>query len=204
MTSQDTASFARQVRWALHHLYDPGELRASPLMACFGLDAQQGPAALRRVLLEGIEALKPRASTPADAKGWRTYRALYYRYSEQFPPQQVAKALGLSERQLRRQEGIALGMLADYLLTRYDILQSPCDAGQPAGGEGPQAPSREEELHYLEKSLPSEAVALEEIVHGALKTAAPLQRALGVTVECTLPAELPRLAGQGASLRQAL
>ncbi len=200
------APLVRQIRRALHNLYDPGELRRSPLIGLLDLEAQGGAAALRRILLEGIEALKPRPETPPDAKGWRVYRALYHRYTEQFTPQQVARALGLSERQLRRQQSIALRALAELLCTRYG-LRPDGTRGQPRSAEGAddmQAPTREQELAYLGKSLPSEAVAAETVIHAALRTAAPLQHALRVQVECILPPTLPRLAGQAPTLRQAL
>ncbi|MDI7277204.1 MAG: response regulator [Anaerolineae bacterium] len=198
--------FVRQLRWALHHLYDPGELARSPLMQLFGLEPRQGATALRHILLEGIEALRPRPGTPAEAGGWRTYRALYHRYAEQFTPQQVARALGLSERQLRRQQSVALRALAEHLLAR-SRLRSEGDSSRMSpserDGEAP-APTREQELEYLERSLPSEAVAAEAVIQSALRTALPLQQALDVQVDCALPAALPRLAGQGPTLRQAL
>ncbi len=206
---QAPSPLVRQLRWALHHLYDPGELRKSPLVALFGLDMQEGAPALRRILLEAIEALKPRPNVPPQAKGWRIYRALYHRYGEQFAPREVAKALGLSIRQLRRQESVALQVLADYLTSRYGL--DPAGLGpEPAppfaeDEETPsEAPSREQELKWLEKSLPSEAVALSEVIPAVLKVAGPLSQALAVSVETALPEPLPRLAVPSGTLRQAL
>lgn len=208
--SQAAPPFVRQLRWTLRHLYDPAELGKSPLLELLGVSSQAGPSGLRRVLLESIEALKPRPSTPPEAKGWRIYRALFHRYTEQFTPYQVAKALGLSVRQLRRQESLALRVLADYLWSRYEVgartMPSQGSARPQVGADGSpvEAPSRERELQWLEASLPSEVVAPAEVLEGALRVIEPLRVAMRVQVDCRLPADLPQLAVPGATLRQAL
>src|SRR5690554_5755006 len=63
MTSKPAGrSFINEVRRALYHLYDPPELRKSPLGVLFGVaEAEDVAAALRRILTETIEALKPDA-----------------------------------------------------------------------------------------------------------------------------------------------
>jgi len=212
MTDQQAVSpLVRHLRRALHHLYDPGALRKSPLVSLLGLDAEEGASALRRVLLAAIDSLKPRANVPPQAKGWRIYRALYHRYAEQFSPHEVAKALGLSIRQLRRQEAVALQVLADQIWTQYGLSAEAMAALGEAEPEPEeleeepiQAPSREQELAWVGQSQPSETVVVNEVVQAALKVAAPLQTALGVRIRCDLPTSLPRVAVQGGTLRQAL
>ncbi len=55
-----STGLAGELRRALYHLYDPAGLRRSPLVATFGLGEAQDPApALRRVLTEAIDSLKP-------------------------------------------------------------------------------------------------------------------------------------------------
>ena len=213
MTDQQAVSlFVRHLRWALHHLYDPGALRKSPLVPLLGLEAQEGAPALRRTLLAAIDALKPRANVPPQAKGWRIYRALYHRYAEQFSPHEVAKALGLSIRQLRRQEAVALQALADQLWVQHGLTAEAVAAladmepelEEPPGDEPIEAPSREQELTWVGQSQPSETVAVDEVMQATLKVAAPLLAALGVAAECALPPQLPRVAVQSGTWRQAL
>ena len=119
-------AFVGYVRRALHHLYDPIELRKSPLLALFGLDPSTGIPQLREALENAIGSLKPTATVSAQADAWRTYRTLFHRFIEQFSQASVSANLGLSVRQLRRQERLALQTLADWLIQRYSLnLDSP-------------------------------------------------------------------------------
>jgi len=195
--------------WALHHLYDPAELRKSRLNDLLGLDPQR-PSALRQTLLTAIETLKPRETVPPQAKAWRVYQALSYRYAEQFAQQEVARTLGIGIRHQRRLETLGMRMLADYLCERYGLSNETDD------NEGremlsveriPPAtspiPTREQELEWIERISSNERVALDAVVDAVLKIVAPLQQALDVMVSCDLPQGLPPLTVHSAPLRQA-
>jgi CheY-like chemotaxis protein len=106
------------VRRAFHHLYDPVELRKNPLMTLLGMDA---PGQLRQVLQESVEQLRPPAEIAQHSDAWRTYRVLHHRYIEQFDQQGVAGNLGLSIRQLRRQEVVALQSVVDLICARFGL-----------------------------------------------------------------------------------
>ena len=50
---------------ALNHLYDPDELRRSPLTRTFGVAGEfDAAASLQRILTDAIEALRPAADEP--------------------------------------------------------------------------------------------------------------------------------------------
>jgi len=211
MTADSTnALFFRELRLALQHLYDPAELRRSPLLRVFGVDGEEDPpAALRQLLLKAIEALKPGPNVPPQANAWRLYHVLSNRYVEQFTQREVATDLGLSIRQLRRQENEAIGVLADYLAGRHGRQLRHISSMVAGGGDEPspedgEAPSREQELEWLKRSFPSEPVGVAEVVQEALRTVAPLAQAMGVRTGCALPEGLPHLAVQRTSMRQAL
>ena len=125
-------AFLGYLRTALTHLYDPGVLRSGPLAALFGLEGRGDRAtALQRLLTDAIEACRPQgaAQTGAAQTGagaWRAYQVLRRRYIEQLPQSAVAADLGLSVRQLQREEKLARELLADQLWARYDL-----DAGRP-------------------------------------------------------------------------
>ncbi len=203
------AAFIRELRRALYHLYDPTKLRQSPLLGMFGLDRQRGPAALQRILSEAILALKPPSSASAQSGPWRTYRTLSDRYVDQFSQREVATGLGLSIRQMKRQERLALEVLAAYLHAHHDLQPAPADctpappAGDPAMG-GPEVSSREHEMQWVEESFARQAIDLQQMIHSLLKVVAPLTRELQVTMECAVPNNLPRLAVQLTPMRQAL
>jgi len=211
-TNAASALFLRELRRALYRLYDPAALRGSPLVELFGLEQRgDSPSALRRILLEAIEALKPGPNVPSQSNAWRIYHLLSERFAEQSTQREVATDLALSVRQLRRQEHLALRVLADYLWSRYNLQDKmPKLAGaKPLAAEttGPQdeaAPSREQELEWLKRSSPLEAVSVAELITSALKVVGPLMTKLGVSADCALPADLPPAMAQRTAMRQAL
>ena len=209
---QATASFVRDLHKALVHLYDPTTLRASPLVALFCLEQPQNPAAaLQQLLLAAIEELKPSAETPPQAKAWRTYRVLFHRYTEQCSQREVMATLGLSERQLRREEHLALQLLADRLWAQYGLaLRAPSPSGAPSTAKEDQeildagTPSREEELEWVRKSLAGETAEVDTVIQGAVSIITPLLRAYQVRLALNIPQGLPQVLIAPATLRQAL
>jgi|YNPNPStandDraft_1061719.scaffolds.fasta_scaffold30389_2 CheY-like chemotaxis protein/predicted DNA-binding protein (UPF0251 family) len=192
-----------EVRKALRQLYITAELRKNPLCALLGLDARAGGTALRTVLLEAIEALKPAAGTPADARPWRLYETLRYLYVQQFSQEEVAAAMAISSRQLRRQERLALQLLADHLWARFKLAERQgSEARLPV--EDTEACGYEQELAWLERSLPAEVADLAEFTPAVLTTVEPLARKFGVELTPFQPVDLPRVAVQPAAVRQAL
>ncbi len=198
-------SFVKELEWALQHLYDPAQLRKSPLAGLLGL-AREGdaPLVLRRTLVGAIEALRPDEGVPAQANAWRVYHILAQRYVEQFTQREVAANLALSTRQLGRLEGQALHVLADHLWDHHGVASRLSAPGAAPPAVDGATPSQEQELLWLKASLPNELVDPAEIVRAALKVAQPLAQALAVHVECALPGPLPRVAGQLTTLREAL
>ncbi len=195
-------SFLRGLHRALKDLYDPGELAKSPLLDLFGLSTQPDPpAALRRLLLEAIEGLKPPHDLPPQANAWRTYNILLHRYVQQIAQRDIAASLGFSVRQLQRHEQVALQALADYLWARHGLELEAPNPGQAAGAK---AGAASQEMQRLRTFFGSEAVSIGELVKSALETVAPLLAEAGVQVTAPLPVGLPRLAVQRIPMRQAL
>jgi len=217
--------FVADLRRALNHLYDPDELRRNPLFAALGTLARGSPSLLREALIALIAELKPRAGLSPDSDAWRVYRTLHHRFVEQFTQAEAATTLGVSIRQVRRQESQALRVLGDLLWTRYPLQAHYSDLSEPPADdeledEDPATievqPASDEtsmedddaplagELAWLGQSLPSTAVHLAELVDMALRTAEPLLRELAVGVRLRLPAELPHVVVQAGPIRQAL
>ena len=195
------SAFEDELRAALAQLYDPAALRGSRLIGCLGLDDRSDAVgALRRILVEAIQALKPEERAPAQSRSWRYYHILYSRYTEQLTQFEVSKDLGLSVRQLRRQEKRALGVLADKLWARYGLgAYSESDRNLKPGTLG-----REEELAWSQTAFSTESVAVESLVGSALETIQPMLGTTEVQVACELSDGLPRLSVQLAPVRQAL
>lgn len=202
--------FIQELNKALHHLYDPTVLRDSPLMPLFGLEQRADDVpVLQRILTDAIESLQPHESVPLGSTAWRLYYVLYYRFAEQMLQLEVAAELGLSSRQLRRQEKMALQLLADHLKAAYD-LEREADRLAPLPADGGRifaagrTPSRERELNWLERTIPSERVDVGQMIAAALKTARPLLDALTVSLQCSVPEDLPLLTVRRTALQQAL
>jgi len=207
-----TLPFLRELRRALYRLYDPAALRSSPLVGLLGLE-QRGdpPSVLRRTLLEAIESLRPGPNVPSQSNAWRVYHLLSQRFVEQSTQREVATDLALSIRQLRRQEHLALRVLADYLRNRYHLQNkepeqagaesTPPEVAMPPNGA---APTREQELEWLKRSSPTEAVNVAELITSELKVVGPLMARLEVSADCALATDLPLTTVQTTTMRQAL
>jgi len=204
MTSVDDRNGLMQlVRQALRHLYEPTVLCRSGLHGLLGLAPDA--TALRGLLVSAIEALRPSPGVSPQSHAWRTYHVLTQRYVQQFSQSEVATDLGLSVRQLQRQERIALGELAGYL--RQHLAPSHGTGDGPVEGEraaavGPDG-TTEQEMAWL-RSYPSQYVPASEVVQTAWRAAEALLARLAVRVEVALPSELPSLQVQVASAPQAL
>lgn len=204
--------FERELQQALLCLYNPAKLKQSPLAELLVSDDQRlSSAALSRLLLDAIQALKPAPEIPVSAFVWRLYYVLTYRYLEQSSQKEVAADLALSVRQLRRQEQAAVQVLADYLWARYPIdrksgyspvlLASDADLNVPA-----KQTERERELAWVRESFPHETANLAEVTEGVLKTVGPLLEAAHTQVEWPGRSgdPLPPVASQATALRQSL
>jgi CheY-like chemotaxis protein len=194
----DRASLESELRAALTHLYDPAALRDSRLMALLGLETRADAiVALRRLLLDTIESLKPDDEAPAQSRSWRYYHILYGRYTEQLTQFEVGSDLGLSVRQLRRQEKRALAVLADLVWTRYgrESAETANAPGLPALGE---------ELAWSQAAFSRESVEVDALIRSALDTARPMLRSATVELDYAPSEGRPRLALQLVPTRQAL
>ncbi len=212
------SSFLRELRRALHHLYDWVKLSRSPLIEVFGVKQREdSPSALRDILREAIESLKPSVNVSPRAKAWRTYQVLYSRYVEQFTQREVASELGLSVRHLRREESMAVQTLAAYLWDHYDLelkwqeqevnhdrRLSASTADEDVPMAEIKTPTPEQELGWLQNSLSSESVDVGETLQTALNLAKSLVQVSNVHVDCRIPESLPNWVVQPTPIQQAL
>jgi CheY-like chemotaxis protein/signal transduction histidine kinase len=204
--------FMGELRSVLQHLYDPSEMRKTPLLALLGVQNRANPiSALRQTVISAIQAHQPSADVPVHSSAWRVYYILVCRYVEQSDQRTVAANLGLSVRQLRRQERIAEQALADYLWARYDLEAqtdlllgnlAPSLTKDSAQSEGER--DREHELEWVRDSFPSEVTDVSATLQAALSTIDPLVQALQVQVDYAPTDPLPPVTGQRVLLRQAL
>lgn len=209
------ATFLSALRHVLRNLYDPAELSQSPLIPIFGVAQRGNPIlAVRQMVISGIQALKPDDDVPPAAPAWRIYQVLAHCYIEQSSQTIVANNLGLSVRQLRRQQREAEQTLADYLWAHHHLAATAYTTeprrAEAAGGAPPPpaavlgADGRQAELDWLSQSLASETVDVAEVLAAAVKLTAPLAQRCNVRLVCDLAAADTPIMGQASLLRQAL
>ena len=199
----DRKRFVAALRTALMQLDDLQSLRHNPLLPLLAGEAgASGPRALQQILLDAIESLKRTGGTLA----LRTYEILYYRYVEQLTQKEVAFQLGISERQLRREQTNAIEVLADFLWQGRGLARqtSSLPARQPASAPAEGDLALNEEFAWLREGFGLETSdALAELTK-ALQEASVLAQHYRVVLTRHLPTESSFVAAPPSVLRQAL
>jgi CheY-like chemotaxis protein len=199
--------FLKHLRDALNHLQDPNRLRRNPLAVLFDVaNRVDTPSALQRILVEAIETLEPQADEPSHSRAWRIYDALFYQYVQQFSQQEVADQLGISARQLRREQKAALETLGCRLWKQFDLEAKQHENGETRTSTPSRmaSPNLNEELAWLRDIHPEKPTDLQETLSTVLDLARPHASAHGVGLEMAVPAVLPNLSVHPVALNQTL
>ena len=185
-------------------------MRESPLAWLLGVaNRPDTPTALRHVLVEAIQSLKPDALEPPQSSAWRLYELLFYSAVQHFSQWEVADQLGISTRQVRREQRAALEVLASQLWAQYNLPGQVAEQmaasrdetvlASPASG----APVYED-LLWLREAPPEGSVDPHQELGVVLELAQPLAVQRGVRLEITHDASLPELASDPVAFRQSL
>ena len=200
--------FVEYLRSALHYLYDPVHLRRSPLVDLLGLTGEfDRAAALQRVLTKAIRALKPTEDEPPQSRAWRVYDTLSLQYIRQFTREVVAMQLGVSERQLRREQRLALEALAQHLWQEFDHA-APQTFGSLEEAATRSAPepnhALSEELVWLQSSAAEQRIPLDVALATVHSLAQPLARQWQVSLQIDVQSGLSNLPVPQLALRSIL
>lgn len=211
--TMDRASFAQSVRDLFVHLDDSPYLRGHPLAKLLAAPGEQGsPEALRRVLVDVIEELRPSDPILPRSRGWRRYRYLRRRYVEGVDPDQIAHELGLSPRQCRREHVVAVETVASLLWKRlpapsedggaHPLLETPPPDETPPSADA--ALALESELKRAAFEQPKEDTSAQDVLGGVLRTISSLAASRGAKVELSADEQLAPVTVQRIVLRQIL
>jgi CheY-like chemotaxis protein len=201
-------AFRAHVRRTLLYLYDPANLRRSPLLDLLGIrEGSDKVFTTREVIHKAIQALKPGRTTPGNPTTRQVYQILNYRYLEQMGQKEVAAELAISLRQLQRLESVALDTLSAYLLDAHQIRLEDLNITPELGedeserDEDPPSPLTKE-LEWVRQSGQAESANLGSFLEQVLDTTIPLlsSREIRVIVEPT--AEEIIVSGNLMALRQ--
>ena len=187
--SRSKELFSKHLKDALDSLYDPRALGNSPLLDWFSQTTPFNPSAspdpvktLRKMILDAIEALRPYEGVPRGTKSGRVYELLRQRFIEQQVQRKVAENIGMSTRQLQREEKLAVEMLSDTLWRTYHLQEAP-PPPQPSN-PSQEIPAQESaELRRLKQSTPSHLVGLSREIQDGLAIVKEALRSKNVTVD---------------------
>lgn len=200
--------FAQQVREALAHLHNRACLASLPLADWLGESGRPlSGDALRRLLVESIEQLKPVQSTPATLADWRRHQHLILRYVEGYNRDQVARELMISARQASRDHEQAIDALATMLWRRRVEPHASLPSSQPVRASESDAVASDARVTWDASTTLDSAQGdtdLSATINGALATLRKLLADRRVRIALSLPDILPPVAIDGALLRQAL
>ena len=203
--------FVGLIRSALHYLYDPVHLRRSPLVDLLGLAGEfDRAAALQRTLVAAIRDLKPPDDESPQSRAWRIYDTLSLHYVRQLGREAVANQLGISERQMRREQRLAIEALAQHLWHSPQLegaagkshsarradrnFDQELPSGANIGGEQPDGRS----------ALPELRIPLAEALENVRGLALPLAQQMDVGLDIYLTAGLVALPVSPMALRTIL
>jgi CheY-like chemotaxis protein len=162
-TASNVDDLEQRLREALAHFYDPSYQPPEELLKTLGMQAQQGSETLWQLLINTIESLKPNADIPATSHVWRLYNILVCRYIKNMTQEETAEHLGISPRHLRREQQLAVGVLARKLLEQKPIS---ANLNQDKTGVTPTSWSSQvkQELASLQKNSPGAISNVREVV----------------------------------------
>ena len=187
--------FIEYLRNDLNHLYNPTRLRQSPLASFLGVvDRFDSASVLRNILVNAVDELKPDNNEPSQERAWRMYESLFYCYVQQLGQQAVADQLGLSTRQLRREQRAALEPLSDILCRKYQLQDCFTEDSQGSTTELPVSTSLDQDLEWLRNAPLNQTTELNQALPGVLELAAALASQYYVQVNAIIEANLPPVA----------
>lgn len=208
----DRATLLAYARDALGKLYQESLLQIHPLAGLLLPDlpvASRG-AALKQLLLEVMQQLRPPHTAAYQAPPWRRYRSLFQFYLEGKSFEEIAREQGISERQARRDHHQAIEDLGDFLWARYcQVHQIEPPPARPEGvipdhRRDTDDASVEDELRRIGSLPPDEPFRIDETIQGVMPVIQKLADRLGVRIELAIAETLSPVSINQMALRQAL
>ena len=120
----DKQQILDELKNALAHLNDVALLADNPLVTLLGdAESPSRGMALRSLLLDLMERMKPTAEMPETSPEWRQYHILHDRYVLRRPLWEIEHKLVIGERQVRREHSRGLAILAELLQARVGLAE---------------------------------------------------------------------------------
>ena len=186
--------FEQHLQDTLAHLYDPAYHPPELLWRTMGYRQPQSTEAIRRVIFEAIESLKPAPDVPPAARVRRLYELLSYRYIQELTQKETAQRLGITPRHLRREQQQAVHLLAQRLWERSQWMRprwnytddSQVQSPESLEGDGQTEAWRDQvrqELLSLQRSAPGIVADVGETIQGVIELEKGLSLQQGIALE---------------------
>ena len=203
--------FRKLVKDALEHLYDTAYLEVHPLLTQLSavptFSRSTRAQALRSVLKDAVEELRPPEGLSSGSPEWRSYLVLRRRYIQGMTIGQLESELGLSRRQLQREIRKGLEALASVMWTKHkgkndahpaarsDLISQP----SVVGGETDPL-----EMELDQWNLTLQNCDVHSLLNDALWLLGSAKEQDRPDVQVDLPANLPPVFVDATLTRQAL
>jgi CheY-like chemotaxis protein len=202
----DKTAFVRHVKDALEKLYDPVHLQVHPLTDILVLRQMPGEScgeALRKLLWETVDSLKPSVSVTPHRPEWLSYRLLWLYYIQAMDREAIQRDLGLAERTFYRRLQEAVDAVASVLWEGRDANALP--KGHASAWSSAEANStqlaRQKALRLIQAGQP-QVVSMNGVATSAVETVLPLYQQRACSLALDIPTDLPATCGDPAVLNQ--
>ncbi|MBV7337733.1 response regulator [Chloroflexi bacterium TSY] len=158
---------------ALPHLNAPVYQPSALLWQVLRVPQQQGIKGMQSALIKAIEALKPAPDVAPYAHSQRIYELLSLRYRQGLTQEETGDRLGLSIRQIRREQKRAIHNLAQWLWGQRRT-DTPAVAGTPSADGGnietdPWRSQVRQELDILQQNIPETKSEVAAVMAGVVQ-----------------------------------
>mgnify|MGYP005841625701 CR=1 FL=1 len=197
--------FTRHVGRALASYHDPVFLQTSALVELLRLQPPRGEStasALRQLLRDAIEELRPAASIPVTSPEGLGYRILLLRYMQSRGQYAICQELGLSRTAYYRYHQKALQACAGVLWEQLERENSQAHLEVMTTVAVPAHQQAAAQAIRVARRSQRQAVDLGEVLTGVLHMAASLAEQQEITLRVDVPPTLPITYGDPAMLRQ--
>jgi CheY-like chemotaxis protein len=183
--------FREELNRALSHLYAPAYQPSKLLEMVLGKEEAHSVAALRRTIVEAIEALKPPANVSHATPIWRMYEVLSCRYVQTLTHKETAAHLGISQRHLSREQAKAVDWLAQRLWEQRQSNRSTSHSSASVPVEAVETLAKEQTEEAFRKQLRQELVALHQSMPDAIVDVAEVIQSIAqlwpaLTADCAV------------------
>jgi len=201
--------FTAQLRQVLNHLYDYAYLQNHRFGEWLSATPPTGSSRsqlVRQAIIDAIEQLHPGTATSPRSAEARSYQILVQRYVEAQSPGVVSAELGITERQLYRDQKAAVAALASILWqslpreSTEDSAQENDLATSFAQGANPL----ESEVNRIQHAGARETLSFCDLVGEAIEVAQNLGESRGVPIDCSPAQQAIMIDTNRTLVRQAL